>query len=564
MPEPGFNDTPAKKLTPEQKKYFSSTDTTASVFTESEINAVRDGGDQALADIMAQQNADAIAALKTKSDAEAKANTLEPFVRSASDTGDPILQGPTRAQDNFTLRQAPMVQMTGVPRQKFEYLATFRLASDRQFETIFSDADIEDLDQEIRTAGQTANNFAGGGGIDAIAKNNLKKQHHDLKSKRQQVMETIRRALVFNVKQIDGPKVNFQYDTLNQYNRKRNVYRRVDYDPVSVRFYDTMSNTALKFWRYLYELNLRDGRNRNPKYGGDRTNNKGVYQPNSLVREDEFISEHNFGLESSVSNSTYPIKSLDLFIVHGGKYNLIRFIHPKVIAMDHDVLSYESSAPVELGLQFAYETVIYETLNYDMSASSHDVAVDFDEIFENSLKMPETPATAQAVTEGSDGTSENPEYDWTKLTTSIPDEQTARSSGSGSILSLPGNFNHQINSAGAAFNGNLRNISSTPFSDAINEISSTVYSTTKSAVSSFSSGGKSGGNSFTNFAGGLGEKFKNLGPGDGRYNADSKNFKKHKNVGYVKDGSGKIIKDGNGNAVRGGTYKESEYVDDYE
>ena len=48
MPEPGFNDTPAKKLTPEQKKYFSSTDTTASVFTESEINAVRDGGDQAL------------------------------------------------------------------------------------------------------------------------------------------------------------------------------------------------------------------------------------------------------------------------------------------------------------------------------------------------------------------------------------------------------------------------------------------------------------------------------------------------------------------------------------
>ena len=43
-----------------------------------------------------------------------------------------------------------------------------------------------------------------------------------------------------------------------------------------------------------------------------------------------------------------------------------------------------------------------------------------------------------------------------------------------------------------------------------------------------------------------------------------KNFKKHKNLGYVKDGSGKIIKDGNGNAVRGGTYKESEYVDDYE
>ena len=149
MPEPDFNKTPAKKLTPEQKKYFSSMDTTASVFTESEIRAVKEGGDQALADVMAQQNADAIAALKTNADAEASTSTQQPFVRSASDTTGPIIQGPTRAQDNFTLRQSPMVQMTGVPRQKFEYIATFRLSSDQQFETIFSDADIENLDQQI-------------------------------------------------------------------------------------------------------------------------------------------------------------------------------------------------------------------------------------------------------------------------------------------------------------------------------------------------------------------------------------------------------------------------------
>jgi len=570
MPEPDFNKTPAKKLTPEQKKYFSSMDTTASVFTESEIRAVKEGGDQALADVMAQQNADAIAALKTKSDAEASTAAQEPFVRSASDTSDPILQGPTRAQDNFTLRQSPMVQMTGVPRQKFEYIATFRLSSDQQFETIFSDADIERLDSEIQAAGNNADNFTSyaGGGIDAMAQQNLRKQHNDLKSKRQQVMETIRRSLVFNVKQIDGPKVNFQYDTLNQYNRKRNVYRRVDYDPVNVRFYDTMNNTALKFWRYLYELNLKDGRNRHPKYGGDRENNMGVYQPNSLSREDEFVSQHNFGLESSTISHTYPIKSLDLFIVHGGKYNLIRFVHPKVISMDHDLLTYEASTPIELGLQFAYETVIYETLNYDMSASTHDVAVDFDELFENSLKMPETPATAQAETEGSDGTSQNEEYNWTKLTTSIPDEQTVRTSGTGTKAGNPGGFNHQTGSAGAAYGGfqsdlaqmtaDLSKISPTPFSDAISKVSSEVYSTTKSAVSSFSSGGKSGGSGNSFFNGGLGDAFKNMGPGDGRYNPDSKNFRGNNSATNV-DKNGKITKNKNGNVSRNNIINSSGY-----
>ena len=540
-------DTEPKKLTPEQKKLFSSMDTTASVFTESEINAVRDGGDQQLANIMADQNATAIANLKGKADANAKTSSQEPFSRSPSDSSTPNIQPPTRAQDTFTLRQAPMVQMTGVPRQKFEYVATFRFSADSQFDTIFSDSEIENLDKDIQAAGNNANNFNSysGGGIDAMAQQNLSKKHNDLKSKRQQVMETVRRSLVFNVKQIDGPKVNFQYDTLNQYNRKRNVYRRVDYDPVSVRFYDTMNNTALKFWRYLYELNLKDGRNRSKKYGGDTQSNQGLYSPNPLIREDQFINQHNFGLESSTISHTYPIKSLDLFIVHGGKYNLIRFIHPKVIAMDHDVLTYESSTPVELGLQFAYETVVYETLNYDMSASSHDVAVDFDVLFENSLKMPDTPTTAQAETEGSDGTSENPDYDWTKMSASIPDEQSARVFGNGTNAGTNGSFNTGTDGGDSVYGGfksdlskmsaDLSQISSTPFSDAISNVASSVYGTTKSATSGLVSGN-------------WGSAFQTAAAGSGRNNPDSKNYVETKSKSNVVNG--KITKNANGNATR--------------
>jgi hypothetical protein len=547
-------------LTPEQKKYFSSMDTNQSVFTEAEIEAVRAGGDESLAKTMEQQNEDAIAALGENADnAPAGAN----FERGPSDKSESIIQGPTRAQDQFTLRQTPATLMTGVPRQKFEYLATFRFASDDLFETIFNDAEVESLDQQIVTNQQSIG--SGPPGMFSQRVENLKKS-------RAGVIDSIRRSLVFNIKQIDGPKVNFQYDTLNQYNRKRNVYRRVDYDPVSVRFYDTMNNAALKLFRYLYELNVKDGRNKSEAYGGDRLLNRNLYDYNSLTDTEKF-ENYNFGIDSSISTSTYPIKSLDLFLIHGGKYNLIRFVHPKIISMDHDVMTYESSQPIEIGMQFAYETVIYETLNYDMGEAK-DITIDFDQLLENSLAMTPTPTTVTAETEGSDGTG-NSNTDWTKLSTSIPDEQSVTTVGSGSNVMNSSSFAHDVESTGAAYGGkqtfldgfqsdlaqmnaDLSKISSTPFSDSINQISQEVYGATKSAVSGFGAGGVSGGSptggqaNSNSFWGGLGDKFKSASAGDGKYNPDSKNYVPPKR-GVVKDSSGKIIKDSNGNAIRTGT-----------
>ena len=75
-----------------------------------------------------------------------------------------------------------------------------------------------------------------------------------------------------------------------------------------------------------------------------------AYEPNALVDEDTFMQRHNFGIQQSASDSTYPIKSLDLLLVHGRRYNLIRFIHPRIIAMDHDAFSYEAAGPVEIGM----------------------------------------------------------------------------------------------------------------------------------------------------------------------------------------------------------------------
>ena len=550
----------ASKITPEQKKFLDSATGTSSITTEQDIRAV---GNAQLENILRKQNQEVLDT--TSGQIAQDAIAADAFDRPASDTTDPTLQGPTRAQDTYSLRQSPTALMSGVPRMKFEYLAVFRFAGGEDtFDEIFApgNAEVEALDGQLQK--QTLQDVQSG----KMTYDEFAAQRNDLKGKRQGVLESIRRELAFNVKQVDGPKVNFQYDTLNQYNRKRNVYRRVDYDPINIRFLDTFNNNAIKLFQYLYELNVRDAQNGHPDYRGtqNRLKNRGLYHANPMISDDTFVGQHNFGLRSFDGGSTYPIKSLDLFIIHGTRYNLIRFVHPKIIAMDHDVFTYEASQPVEIGMQFAYETVIYETLNYEMG-NAKDVVVDFDQIFQNTLTMPETDYSATGEVEGESGTRETG-YDWTRMTTSIPDEYPPGTVGTGSNIMKAEGFINDGEPKDAAFGGrsefinkfqqdlaqmqgDLSKISPTPFSDKINEISSEIYSATKSAVSGFGAGGKSGGGG--GIWEGMGDKFSSLkGPGDGRYNTDSKNFRKPVGKGYVKDSKGNLVKDGNGNPVRGG------------
>lgn len=541
------------KITPEQKKFINSQLGTSSVSTEQEIAAV---GNSALENTLRKQNEEAIDSLSPEAQQRLSIDQATgSFQRGPADKSDPNLRPPTRAQDTYTLRQAPAALMTGVPRLKFEYLAAFRFSGTDLFETIFSDELAESLDNLTNETWPGNNNVPPGErGISQEEKSKRLAQSGAARKNKQDTLDAIRRSLMFNVKAVDGPKVNFQYDTLNQYNRKRNVYRRVDYDPINIVFHDTMNNSALKFWKYLYELNLKDGRNKSSIYagelGGSKKANRSPYQPNSLTDKEEFLSTHNFGLESSLINHTYPIKSLDLFIVHAKKYNLIRFIHPKVIAMQHDLFTYESSQPIEISLQFAYETVIYETLNHPFDSIQQDISIDLNQVFETE-EMPDTPTTAQVEDEGKSGTAvEN--TDWTKLSaSSVGSDTSAATVGSGSNVMGANSFSQAVNQVGAAFGGSILN--GTPITDAINAASSEVYSTTKSAVSSFLGGGKSGGGGGASiFSGGLGENLSSLkGPGDGRYNKDSSNYKPPKR-GYAKDSKGKIIKDSNGNAVRQG------------
>lgn len=60
------------------------------------------------------------------------------------------------------------------------------------------------------------------------------------------------------VKTVDLPKYNVATQTLNQYNRKRVVQTKVEYQPVTLTFHDDGGDNSRKLWYYYFSYYFKD------------------------------------------------------------------------------------------------------------------------------------------------------------------------------------------------------------------------------------------------------------------------------------------------------------------
>jgi hypothetical protein len=64
--------------------------------------------------------------------------------------------------------------------------------------------------------------------------------------------------LSYVVKTVDLPKFTIANETLNQYNRKRVVQTKINYDPVTVTFHDDAGDNVRKMWYAYYNYYYKD------------------------------------------------------------------------------------------------------------------------------------------------------------------------------------------------------------------------------------------------------------------------------------------------------------------
>lgn len=212
------------------------------------------------------------------------------------------------------------------------------------------------------------------------------------------------------VKSIEMPSMKIETTPLNQYNRKRLSQTKIAYEPVKAVFHDVADGKTLKFWDMYYRYYFDDGnepgkneakkpqgnnkqysveqflKNITPSINKDILNlpssikdvfsggkNKNNDLPTNTLGEKNAIQNivadsldnHHFGFNlPTVMNIRNLIQSIDIYQVHGGRFNQVTLVNPRISAFTHDVLNYsDSDRTLELTFTFEYEYAYYTIQN---------------------------------------------------------------------------------------------------------------------------------------------------------------------------------------------------------
>lgn len=150
----------------------------------------------------------------------------------------------------------------------------------------------------------------------------------------------------FKIKQIDKPKLELNAVELNQYNRKRYAYTKVEYQPFTIRMHDTVDNAPLQLWKDYFMY-----------YFGDSRANKQPLMNDSTVAS-EFNDGTGWGFRPIAEDLSF-FTSLELYSIYGRRYTQMNYLNPKITNVDWTQYDSSSSDPDEVGLTFRYEAIEY-------------------------------------------------------------------------------------------------------------------------------------------------------------------------------------------------------------
>ena len=169
--------------------------------------------------------------------------------------------------------------------------------------------------------------------------------------------------------QVDLPSYNLSVDTKNQYNRKKLVQTRIDYDPVNIVFHDDNAGLTTLLWEAYYRYYYQDG-----NYTSESTR---AYNTTSMYKQSTF-NYYRYGLDKdpggvTFSGYAYPFfDSIKIYQLHPqfgqSKYTEYTLVNPMIQSFQHDNVDYSEST----GLNKNTMRIVYETVLYDRDTTDED------------------------------------------------------------------------------------------------------------------------------------------------------------------------------------------------
>jgi hypothetical protein len=175
------------------------------------------------------------------------------------------------------------------------------------------------------------------------------------------------------VKTIQLPKFTLDTETLNQYNRKRVIQKKINYSPLSMTFHDDSGSLVRNMWYNYYAYYFKDPaqtylapRATNGDMGelqsqaGFAYNARDIYDNNRPVNDWGYVGEAYSDSGNTVTGKPAFFRDITVYGLSQHKWVSYVLINPLIKSWEHDTYNYsEGAGTMQNSMTIEYETVKY-------------------------------------------------------------------------------------------------------------------------------------------------------------------------------------------------------------
>lgn len=166
-------------------------------------------------------------------------------------------------------------------------------------------------------------------------------------------------------KSSDLPKFTFDSVTKNQYNRKKIVYKGINYDPINLTFHDDSANVVNSLWALYYGY-----------YIADRNLPAAAYNTSHYRATKTPIDNFRYGLDNDITTSF--LKSVSVYTLSRRRFMGYTLVNPRIKSWNHGNVAYAEGDTIESTMSLEYEAVRYSAGNVGFNSPKGFATLHYD------------------------------------------------------------------------------------------------------------------------------------------------------------------------------------------
>lgn len=148
------------------------------------------------------------------------------------------------------------------------------------------------------------------------------------------------------VKSVSLPSFTITNETVNQYNRKRNVQTTHTFGEIDLTFHDDSMSLINQLWQNYYSYYYADSL---------AAKKSGAYSKNATKNLNYIVSP--YGLDNG-SNQPF-FNQITIYQLSRHEYTSYRLVNPIISSWNHNKLAYSETSPHDFSMKLKYESVEY-------------------------------------------------------------------------------------------------------------------------------------------------------------------------------------------------------------